>query len=122
MNNTNPYSQAATNQGIPQTQLEAEVLIKYASKLNQIKENWEENKNCLDDVLEKNRKIWTILVDEINTEENKLPVEIKQNIVNLAFFIFKKTVSVMAHPEPEALDSLININMNIARGLNQSPK
>ena len=122
MNDTNPYNSTNTTEGIPQNQLEAEVLIKYASKLNRIRENWEEDKNTLDDVLEKNRKLWTVLVDGINTEENKLPVEIKQNIANLALFIFKKTVSIMAHPDPNALESLININLNIAKGLNQKPQ
>ena len=66
-----------------------------------------------------NRKLWTILVSDATEESNPLPFEIKQNVFNLAHFIFKHTFAVMANPEAKALDILISINMNIARGLNE---
>jgi flagellar protein FlaF len=45
------------------------------------------------------------------------PIEIKKNIINLASFIFKRTMDIMATPTPEKLNILISINMNIAHGL-----
>ncbi len=120
MNVNNPYS-THDKAGMPQNQLEASILIKYASSLNQIKENWDEKKSELDGVLEANRKVWTILVDDMASEENKLPIEIKNNMMNLALFIFQRTMDILLTPTPESLDSLININMNIAKGLNETP-
>ena len=59
------------------------------------------------------------MVSDATEESNPLPFEIKQNVFNLAHFIFKHTFTVMANPEAKALDILISINMNIARGLNE---
>ena len=44
-------------------------------------------------------------------------ITVRQNILNLANFIFKRTYEVLAHPAPEKLEVLININMQIANGL-----
>ena len=76
----------------------------------------------LDEALELNRKLWTFFLSEICDERNPLPREIKQNIFNLAHFIFKHTFAIQANPKAESLDILININMNIARGLNEQSK
>ena len=43
--------------------------------------------------------------------------DIKKNILNLAVFVFQRTVDIMADPTPKKLDILISINMNIAKGL-----
>ena len=44
---------------------------------------------------------------------------VKINIINLSIFIFKRTNMLLAatDPKPEQLNILIDINMNIARGL-----
>ena len=47
--------------GLEQTELESRALIRTASALNAIMENWDERKSELDEALEKNRKLWTIL-------------------------------------------------------------
>ncbi|MGN0903695.1 MAG: flagellar biosynthesis regulator FlaF [Alphaproteobacteria bacterium] len=116
--NTNPYA-AAEMSAQPQNELEARALVRTASRLNVIRENWEEKSKELNDALDSNRKLWTILVSDVCEEANPLPIEVKQNIVNLAYFIFKHTFAVMAKPNPDGLEILININMNIARGLNE---
>lgn len=117
----NPYASAET-EAQPQNELEARALVRTASRLNAIKENFDEKSGELNDALNLNRKLWTVLVSDVCEESNPLPVEIKQNIVNLAYFIFKKTFAIMAKPSPEALGVLIEINMNIARGLNEQTK
>lgn len=118
---TNPYAAAETS-AQPQNELEARALVRTASRLNNIKENWQERSSELQEALDLNRKLWTIFVTDACEESNPLPIEVKQNIVNLAAFIFKHTFAVAAKPTPEALDTLININMNIARGLNEQSK
>ncbi len=116
--NTNPYMTTESS-AMPQNELEARALIRTASRLNGIKERWPVPVAELNEALDLNRKLWTILVTGATEESNPLPVEIKQNIFNLAHFIFKHTFAVMAKPEAKSLDILININMNIARGLNE---
>lgn len=117
----NPYAAAETS-AQPQNELEARALVRTASRLNAIKENWDEKKPELQEALNLNRKLWTIFVTDVCEDANPLPVGLKQNIVNLSAFIFKQTFAILAKPAPEALDTLININMNIARGLNEQSK
>ena len=117
MTNT-PYSNSEAF-ALPQNELEARALVRTASRLNNIKEKWPVTTAELNEALDLNRKLWTILVTGATEETNPLPVEIKQNIFNLAHFIFKHTFAVMAKPAAQSLDILININMNIARGLNE---
>ena len=113
-----PYSNSESF-ALPQNELEARALVRTASRLNSIKEKWPVATAELNEALDLNRKLWTILVTGATEESNPLPVEIKQNIFNLAHFIFKHTFAVMAKPSAQSLDILININMNIARGLNE---
>ena len=51
------------------------------------------------------------------TEEHPLPVEIKANMISLSLFIDKQTNKAIGSRDPLMLDSLININRNIATGL-----
>ena len=103
--------------GMNESELEARALIKAASALNQIKEKWEESQGDLSQALDKNRRLWTILASAMREADCPQPIEVKQNILNLASFIFKRTMEVLSNPDPKKLDILININMNIARGL-----
>lgn len=103
--------------GMNEAELEIRALIRTASALNIIKENWESSRDDLGPALDKNRKLWAILASAMKEEDCPQPIEVKQNIINLASFIFKRTIDIIAKPEPQKLDILININMNIARGL-----
>ena len=104
--------------GMDEAELEIRALINTASALNAVKENWEtKEKDDLNKALDKNRRLWSILASAMQEEDCPQPLEIKQNIMNLANFIFKRTTEIIAKPEPQKLEILININMNIARGL-----
>jgi flagellar biosynthesis activator protein FlaF len=118
-NPANAYAQAARAAQTTQSprDLEATILLKAASRFQIIKDNWAEREKDLDDALTYNRKLWTILVTGITSEDNQMPLEIKRNIVALANFIFNHGFQVMAKPAPERLTVLININRDIAAGL-----
>ena len=103
--------------GMNEAELESRALIKAAAALNNAKENWQGMTNDLSVALDKNRRLWCILASAMKEEDCPQPKEIKQNILNLASFVFKRTMEVISTPTPEKLDILININMNIARGL-----
>lgn len=95
------------------------MLLKAAARLQAIKDNWAEKKGDLDDALTNNRKLWTVLVAAVSSEESQLPLDVKQNILGLGMFIFKHTISLIAEhePDPRRLDVLVNINRQIAAGL-----
>lgn len=99
---------------------EATVLIKAATRLQAIRDDWDGRRADLDGALMFNRKLWTILVTSATDETNPLPVAIKQNILNLGMFIFSQTLALGASPDPAKLAALVNINREIAAGLRQT--
>jgi len=109
---------AAQKEGLSQNELESRAFICTASTLNMIKENWETEKKNLPEALEKNKLLWSIIASAMKEEDCPQPQEVRNNILQLAAFVFKRTMELLGDPSPEKLDILININMNIARGLN----
>ncbi len=97
--------------------LESSLLLKAASKLQAIHDNWDDQRPNLYDALLYNRKLWTIFLASVTTGENPLPVEIRQNVANLGVFVMSQTMSITQNPQRERLPSLININREIAAGL-----
>src|SRR5262245_7673841 len=98
-------------------ELEADLLLKAASRLQAVKESWKGRTRELDDALTYNRKLWTIFMSSMAEAGNPLPVEVRQNIANLGLFVVNQTVAVTANPAPEGLTTLININRELAAGL-----
>ena len=98
-------------------ELEADLLLKAASKLQAVHDSWSEGKSKLDDALLYNRKLWTIFLTSVTGDSNPLPVEIRQNVANLGVFVMNQTLSMMSEPRREQLNSLISINREIAAGL-----
>ena len=121
MNISQRYAETEVS-GMNQVELESRALIKVASSLNQIKENWEQKSGDLNDALDKNKRLWTIIAGAMSDNSSPQPPELRQNLLSLAVFVFKRTLEIIADPKPESLDILININMNIARGLSEKPK
>ncbi|MBZ0215649.1 MAG: flagellar biosynthesis regulator FlaF [Fimbriimonadaceae bacterium] len=110
------YSRTAQATVSPR-QLEASLLLKAAAKIQTIKDEWPSTSTDLYEALYFNRKLWTILVTSATKEDNPLPHAIKQNIANLAMFVFDRTVEIQIHPEATALDILVTVNREIAAGL-----
>jgi flagellar protein FlaF len=113
------YSRIAQATQSPR-ELEATVLLKAATRLQVIREDWEARSKDLDEALTYNRKLWTILVSSVTRPENPLPVPIKQNIANLGLFVFNHTLSLMSGARPERLAILVTINRELAAGLRGS--
>jgi flagellar protein FlaF len=112
----NAYSKVAQTTQSPR-ELEASILMKAATRLQGIREDWEGRAKELDDALTFNRKLWTVLVSSVTRPDNPLPGPIKQNIANLGLFIFSHTLSLMSDAKPERLGILVTINREIAAGL-----
>jgi flagellar biosynthesis activator protein FlaF len=110
------YSKVAQATQSPR-ELEAAVLMKAASRLQAIRDDWSARQYDLDEALTYNRKLWTILVTSATEPTSALPQAIKQNVANLGLFVFNHTVSLLTNPAPERLGVLININRELAAGL-----
>ncbi len=117
----NAYKQTAKTT-ISGRELEAAVLNKAARLLMECQELWGEEGRAqrLDGALTFNQKIWTIFQEELLKDDNPLPVKVRENILNLSVFIDKTIIDIMAHPAPEKLKIIIDINMNLAAGLRGS--
>ncbi len=98
-------------------ELEADLLLQAAARLQAVEEAWDEQRTGLDQALLYNRKLWAIFAASATDPEHPLPVEIRQNIANLGIFVMNQTLSMMTQPRREDLGSLININRELAAGL-----
>ena len=123
------YKQAAqayqkTSQvAVSPRELEANLLMKAAARLQLIKDEWDETPFAdKDEALNYNRKLWTVLVTSVTSAESELPQQVKNNLASLGVFIFKQTMAVMANPDPEKLTVMISINRSIAEGLRTKPE
>jgi flagellar biosynthesis activator protein FlaF len=110
------YKKVAKTVGHPR-EIEANLLLHSASRLQKIRDYWQGKTADLDDALLYNRQLWTFLLTSVTSPENPLPVEIRQNVANLGLFVIKHTLSILIDPQSNKLDSLIGINRNIASGL-----
>ena len=110
------YSKTAKATVTPRER-EASLLIKAAAQLQQTKDESIQDRDKLRSALHYNRKLWTVLVTSVTSDENPLPLAIKNNIASLGVFIFGQTMEILAQPEPDKLGVLISINREIAAGL-----
>ncbi len=110
------YSAVAAKTGSPR-ELEADLLLNAAARLQTIRDGWDDKRPDLGAALHFNRRLWSVFVTSATSKENPLPAPIRQNVANLGLFVFKQTLTVLADPKPENLGSLININRQLAAGL-----
>ena len=122
----NPYASAAGAYGHSaqkhtgdQRELEGQVLLKSAKYLQDLQNDWENiSSEVLQETLRYNRQIWMMFYDTaLENPEGDRPNDLRSNIINLANFIFKREVDILAQPAKEKLTILININREIAAGL-----
>lgn len=105
-------------------EIEAAVLTQAALKLKHCQIHWDDGDrdSMLDEALKYNQMIWSIFQAELTKEDNPLPKKLKEDILSLSLFIDRRIFEVMSYPEPEKLNAVININLNIAAGLKGSPE
>jgi flagellar biosynthesis activator protein FlaF len=108
---------AMANRTANPRELEADLLLNAAARLQAIHDGWDGKRRELDAALLYNRKLWSIFVTSATSPDNPLPVGVRQNVANLGLFVFKQTLTILADPKPENLGSLINVNRELAAGL-----
>lgn len=97
---------------------EAFSLLKCAMDLTKAKEK--SNAGELARALDNNMQLWIYIKTLANSKKNKLPEDIKSNLVKLADYVSKKTLEVGKNIDKidvKALDSMIDTNLQISEGL-----
>ncbi len=110
------YGKIAKQTASPR-ELEADLLLSAAARLQAIRDGWDDKRPELDSALLYNRKLWSVFVASVMSPEHPLPAPVRQNVANLGLFVFNQTLTVMTNPQPERLASLILINRELAAGL-----
>jgi flagellar protein FlaF len=110
------YAKTATEMANPR-ELEARLLLTAAAKLQAVHDSWDDKAAGLNDALMYNRRLWTIFIDTVNSDANKLPKQVRDNLTRLGVFIMAETFSMMTKPKPNHLKSMIKVNRSIAAGL-----
>ena len=108
---------ARTAQFSSPREVEAQTLLMAARKLVEVQTNWNGHDKKMQAALLFNRRLWTIFMGAAESDENPQPLEVRQNIINIAVFVMQRTIEMQKNPSPEKLQSLIDINSNIAAGL-----
>lgn len=111
------YAKVATETASPR-ELEANLLLKAAAQLQAVHDNWSQQQpSGLDDAVLYNRRLWTVLIDAVVNDDNKLPLDVRNNIKRLGVYVMGETFDLMTKPKPNNLRSIIKINRSIAAGL-----
>ena len=118
----NAYS-AMQKETISGRELEASILTRAGLMLKSAVDNWgavDRNEKLME-AIKFNQKVWSFFQAELSDPENPLPKNIREDILNLSLFIDKRLFDVLAYPEPQKLNIVIDINFNIAAGLRSNP-
>jgi flagellar protein FlaF len=102
---------------LSQRELEARALLKAASRLQALKENWDPSIAAIEDPLAHNRKVWAIFLASATEDDCPLPPETRKNIIGLARFVINQCMRILFEPDVTKLDLLIEINQHVAAGL-----
>ncbi len=97
---------------------EAFSLLKCAMDLSKAKEK--SNAGELARALDNNMQLWVYIKTLARSKKNKMPEEIKGNLIKLADYVSKKTIEVgknINNVNVKALDSMIDTNLQISEGL-----
>lgn len=110
------YAKVAKETAAPR-ELEARLLLNAAAKLQAVHDSWRDRPTGLNEALMYNRRLWTVFIDALSSTDNKLPAQIRGNLIKLGAFVMGETFALMTKPKPSHLKSIIKINRGIAAGL-----
>lgn len=122
-NPVNAYT-AMQKENLSGRELEASVLTRAGLMLKQVQENWNaaDRDEKLLEAVKFNQKVWSFFQAELSDPENPLPKNLREDILNLSLFVDKRLFEVLANPDREKLQIVIDIDFNIAAGLRTTPQ
>lgn len=100
-------------------ELEANALFKAARQLEACQLAWqsENGQPRLAEALRYNQRLWTFFQAELERPDHHLDVTLRQNLLGISGFVDRRTFELLARPEPDKVQALIDINRNVAAGL-----
>ena len=111
------YAKVATETASPRD-LEARLLLKAAAKLQSVHDAWDGRKpEALDNAVQYNKRLWSVLLDSVTQDDNKLPEPVRDNLTRLGVYVMAETFSLMTKPKPDHLKKIIKVNRSLAAGL-----
>ena len=114
----NAYAKVFTETASPRA-LEAGLLLKAAAKLQSVHDAWDDQKKpaAFDEAVLYNRRLWSVLLDSVTQDDNKLPQPVRDNLTRLGVYVMAETFSLMTKPTPTHLKKIIKVNRSLAAGL-----
>ncbi len=113
---TKAYAATAREIASPR-ELEASLLLQAAAKLQAVRDSWQDKPVGLEEAVLFNRRLWTVFLSSLSSDDERLPAAIRKNLLRLGVYIMGETFSLMTAPKPRHLESIIKINRGIAEGL-----
>lgn len=110
------YARAAHEIASPR-ELEANLLLQAAAKLQAVRDSWKEKPTATREAVHFNQRLWTIFLDSLIQDKDRLPVPLRENLKTLGAFVMCETFSLVTKPQHKHFDNLININRRVATGL-----
>ena len=83
------YGKVANKISSPR-ELEADLLLDAAWRLQSVQDAWSDKNENLGSALAYNRKLWTLFMSAVISNDNPLPTDLRQNIANLGLFVCKR--------------------------------
>ena len=114
---------ATTKATASSRELEAAALFKAARMLDDSRQQWgtAEAPQRLNEALRHNLRLWTLFQAELARPDHEMPIDMRVRLLKLCAFIDRRTFELLARPEPEKVQVLININRQVASGLAVTP-
>lgn len=119
----NPYAQAAARADRPSDaagprEVEAWALTTAAHRLKAAAANTREP-TALRDALILNQRLWTIFQTDLMGDNCPLPQDLRKSLLELSMFIDGETLERLADLDGSKIQSLVDINLNLASGLRE---
>jgi len=105
-------------------ELESAALFKAARMLEECKANWDapDRDARLRLALVHNQRLWTFFQSELARPDHEMSAELRVDLLRLSAFIDRRSFDLLAHPDPDKLQALVDINRQIASGLASTPE
>jgi len=116
----NSYQSAPKAGASAPGEVEAWGLTQAALRMIQAQEKGD--KQSMVDAVRLNWRLWTIFQAELFDPDSTVSADIRTNLLSLAQYIDKHTVDFLAKPAADKLETLININRELALGLYTQPE
>src|SRR4029078_12076542 len=93
------YSRTSQTTASPR-EIEAQALLKAARQLQDVQANWAGPDKNMHNALLVNRRLCSIFMSAVESDDNPQSLEVRQNIANIGVFVLKQTVEMQINPDP----------------------